>query len=175
MVSPDVFRTAFRPNNPVCTVLIPRDLLLFLESRLQLFRKRPLARYLAWLLRRYQGRTRLHIRGRDRLTTGYQAEGLELEPLNFRCPIEEWVELKMLAQVYGISACRLFVLLVLWDRTRSLRPAVGNVGTPSSRVRILRFNQVFWRRERVASRKLWINPRGCGPPPRNETDRPDPY
>ncbi|MCP5486520.1 MAG: DUF1564 family protein [Spirochaetales bacterium] len=175
MAPPNVSRAAFRPNNPVCTVLIPRELLSFLESRLAQFRKRALARYLASLLRRYQGRARLRVKGRDRLTTGYQAEGLGLEPLNFRCPIEDWVELKMLAQVHGVSACRLFVLLVLWDRARSLHPGIGKVGTPSARVRILRFTAVLWREKRAARRKLWINPRDCGPPPRNEWEPPDPY
>lgn len=112
-----LFQVGIRAYTP-STLLIPRHLVAYFESRSIFFGSRRL--YFRHLIVTY-GRFLQHFGiepNSDKWKKEYQEDGLDLQIRNFKPDPEFWEEFRHIAFAYGLGMCKLFVILLELEQKR---------------------------------------------------------
>lgn len=97
---------------------VPKNLASDLER--QIFEVGSLKKILHRLLMRNRYRIHTLFANSNREKTMYQESDLELVRFSFRPDSADWAELRVVARYYGVSICRLFVMLLFLEKGENM-------------------------------------------------------
>jgi hypothetical protein len=122
-------------NKYIATILLPAELKFYFTNATV---KTPIGKYLKILLHKYKTlllTDEIGLKKCEKLNTGFQEKGLELEKISFQVEAEVWAELKMLKLALNWSVCRIVSFLVYLDSVcllEDLPESVAGIVVPKS-------------------------------------------